>query len=326
MATRVSINTIINSDTADKAAATVIPSNNSTIQVNDSSLQNQLDKSQTSSVTNNSDVISVNDPAFQKSDGIKYKLPDAQSIYSTEITDSTNQKIIQITNGAILNPAGNIGAVQYNNYGEFGGSNNLSWDINNKLLLVDGNVNVSNVTVTNIEANSNIAFNIGSPGAYKFTTDGQFKTPYYSFPYQAGLSGQSLISDGLGGLFWDFVNTPFSRISSITGATGVVVHNVSNGFNFAHTNLAGDFTMNVVGLVGLTNLKTIAITLILLQSNPAYLPTTFQIEGVTIPVIWSDNQTPIGYPNKKQLITYNIFNENSTYQVFGHYSVYEPAV
>lgn len=275
---------------------------------------------------NNNDTITVNDPALAEPGGVKYKLPDTPSIYSTEINDRLNQKIIQVTSFLPLNPAGNIGEIQYNGGGDFSADSNFKWDFENNLLFVGGNINVGNTVTTHIEANSNISINVGSADSYKFTTDGKFKTPYYYFPYDVGVNGQTLVSDGMGGLFWDSVNTPFARISSITGAIGVVVHNVVNGFNFSHTNIAGNFSVNVVGLTALTTDKTITITLILTQSNPAYLPTGFQIDGVPIAVNWSDNQPPVGYVDKKEIIVYNIFNENSVYKVYGHYTSYAPAI
>lgn len=274
---------------------------------------------------NNNDIISVDDPALETSTGIKYKIPTTTSIYSTEINDRVNQRIIQVTNFTLLEPAGNVGEIQYNDNGRFTASGNLKWDINNKFLYIGGNINVGNAITTHIEANSNIAFNVGSTDAYQFTTDGRLKTPNYTFPYAAGLNGQTLISDGLGGLFWESVNTPIARINNITGATGVVVHNVTNGFNFSHTNIVSNFTVNVTGLLGLVNDRSVTITLILIQSNPARLPVAFQINGVPYTVNWSDNQSPTGFADKKEIIVYNIFNENSVYKVYGHYTAYGPA-
>lgn len=276
-------------------------------------------------VPTNNDTIQIEDPALKHNEEFEFKIPSTPSIYSTEINDRKNQKIIQVTNFTLLEPAGNIGEIQYNSEGKFTADANLKWNSESKLLHIGGDLSVGNTISSLIEANSNISFNIGNTDSYQFTTDGKFKTPHFYFPYNLGLSGQALISDGSGGLFWDTVNTPFSRIQSITGATGVVVHNLSDGFNFSHTNILNNFTVNITNITGLLINKTIAVTLILMQSNPPYLPIAFQINGIPHTVNWSDNQPPTGFADKKEIIVYNIFNENSVYKVYGHYTAYSPA-
>lgn len=278
---------------------------------------------------NNNDVVKPDDPALNINNNTleNIKLTPTPSIYSTVINDRLNQKIIQITTYATLTAAGNIGDIQFNSFSTFAGNDDLNWDNTQKILTIQGNVDITNSVISsNITNINNVTFYINNSTQYQFTTTGNLVTPHYTFPYVDGAEGDSLITDGTGNLYWDTVSTPFSRISNIIGATGVVIHDVANGFTFNHKNIASNFTVNVIGLAELTNTKTITITLILNQSNPAYIPTALQIDGISQTVMWSDNESPIGFIDKKDMVVYNIFNISSTYKVYGHFTSYSPAV
>lgn len=278
---------------------------------------------------NNNDVVTPDDPALNLNDNTleNIKLTPTPSIYATTINDRLNQKIIQITTYDTLNAAGSIGDVQFNSFSTFAGNTDLNWDNTQKILTILGNVDITDSVISsNITNLNNVTFNINNSTQYQFTTTGNLVTPHYTFPFADGAEGESLITDGAGNLYWDAVSTPFARISNITGATGVVTHDVANGFTFNHKNIASNFTVNVIGIEELTTTKTISITLILNQSNPAYIPTAFQINGATQTVLWSDNESPIGFIGNKDMIVYNIFNISSTYKVYAQFTTYAPAV
>lgn len=274
--------------------------------------------------SNNNDVINIDDPALIKESPPKFDADYTKSVFQTEINEKLKQKIIQVTDFLAVNPAGNIGEIQFNNNFNFDANEKFKWNLNTNLLEVSEDINVSNITYTsNIINSSNISVTINTANNYIFRTDGKFKTPYYTFPYEDGINNQSLVTDGNGNLQWDSVSTPYSRVYTISGATNIVVHDVSNGFIFNHINIANNFTLNLVGITDLTANKSITITVILNQNNPAYLPIEFQINGNTQTINWSDNELPIGLNDHKDVIVYNIHNLNSTYKIYGHYVSYK---
>ena len=106
------------------------------------------------------------------------------------------------------------------------------------------------------------------------------------------------------------------KFLTITGATGVVDHNVQNGHVFYHTGAAADWTANFTNLE-LAQEDATNIAIVISQGNTSYIPNAVQIGGVAQTVVWNGNSTPTGTDNGKDIVSFTILNDGGTYIVFG---------
>ena len=110
------------------------------------------------------------------------------------------------------------------------------------------------------------------------------------------------------------VNETFT---SLTGATGVVVHNVATSHVFNHTSIAASFTVNLTGLTTAIGQATV-ITLMLNQGATAFISNALQIGGVAQTIKWQGGTAPLGNANKLDAVAFTIFRTAaSTYVVTG---------
>ena len=106
------------------------------------------------------------------------------------------------------------------------------------------------------------------------------------------------------------------KFLTITGATGVIAHNVQSGHVFLHTTPASDWTANFTNLV-LAQEDATNIAIVIDQGNSAYMPTAVQIDGVAQTIVWQGNNTPTGTDNGKNVVSFTILNDGGTYIVLG---------
>lgn len=97
--------------------------------------------------------------------------------------------------------------------------------------------------------------------------------------------------------------------SDLTGATGVVVHNLDNGAVFDHTSLAADFTANFTNVPTTTN-RTISVVLILSQGATAYIPTAVQIDGAAQTILWQGGSAPTGTASGTDVIGFTLIRSS----------------
>ena len=120
---------------------------------------------------------------------------------------------------------------------------------------------------------------------------------------------------GIGGVL--ALTQSIETAQQLSGASGVVTHDCSMGQIFYHTSMAANFTANLTNLTLNSGYAT-NITLILNQSDPAYVPTALQIDGATKTVYWQGSSiAPEGSVGKKNVISFSILNNNGTYLVLG---------
>lgn len=110
-------------------------------------------------------------------------------------------------------------------------------------------------------------------------------------------------------------------LSTITGATGTVVHNVNTGTIFYHSSISANFTANFTN-VPTTNDRTINVTLILIQGATARIPSAVQIDGSAQTINWQDNTVPTGNANKKDIVVFSLIRTGSAWLVLGGLSTY----
>jgi len=97
--------------------------------------------------------------------------------------------------------------------------------------------------------------------------------------------------------------------SDLTGATGVVVHNLDNGAVFDHTSLAADFTANFTNVPTTTN-RTISVVLILSQGATAYIPTAVQIDGVAQTILWQGGSARTGTASGTDVVGFTLIRSS----------------
>jgi len=109
--------------------------------------------------------------------------------------------------------------------------------------------------------------------------------------------------------------------SDLTGATGVVAHDTSNGHIFRHTSIAADFTANFTNL-GLTNDHGTMVSLMLVQGGTAYIPTAVQIGGAAQTILWQGGSPPSGTSSGTDIVSFSITQSGGSYTVLGQLTSY----
>ena len=114
------------------------------------------------------------------------------------------------------------------------------------------------------------------------------------------------------------------KVSTISGATGTVVHNVANGNIFLHSSLVSDFTANFTNL-NLSSLYGTSLVLVLQQGVTAYMPTLTSIGGSLVSVVWVGGAVPSGNSNKIDVVSFSIINTSTgvpSYLVLGQLTTF----
>ncbi len=110
-------------------------------------------------------------------------------------------------------------------------------------------------------------------------------------------------------------NSFVRKINRLTGASGVVEHDVSNSTVFYHTGMGADWTTNITNL-NIDGDTEVIVRLIVAQSSTAYVPTGLQIDGVAQTIFWRAGSAPNGTSGGFDRIDYYITkNVNNTYAV-----------
>ena len=105
--------------------------------------------------------------------------------------------------------------------------------------------------------------------------------------------------------------------TTLNGATGVVNHNCALGMIFNHIGINSNFTVNLTNL-NLDSGFATTVSCILNQGNTAYVANALRISGATQTIKWQGNSiAPSGSPNKKEVISFSIYNVAGAYTVLG---------
>ena len=119
-----------------------------------------------------------------------------------------------------------------------------------------------------------------------------------------------------------FFNITTEKTNALTGATGVVVHNLNNGAVFDHASLAANFTANFTN-VPTTNSRTISVALILTQGGTAYMPTAVQIDGTAQTILWQGGSAPTGTANGTDVVSFTLIRSSAgAWKVIGSATSY----
>ena len=105
--------------------------------------------------------------------------------------------------------------------------------------------------------------------------------------------------------------------TTLNGATGIVDHDCSAGMIFNHIGINSNFTVNLVNLNLDPGFAT-TVSFILNQGNTAYVANALRIDSATQMIKWQGNSiAPSGSPNKKEVISFSIYNISGAYTVLG---------
>jgi hypothetical protein len=109
--------------------------------------------------------------------------------------------------------------------------------------------------------------------------------------------------------------------TAITGATGIVTHNLATGTTFYHTGIVANFTANFTN-VPTTDNRTIVVSLFLIQGATPYYTNVVQIDGVQQTILWANATAPTATANRKELVTFSLIRQSASWTVFGQLSSY----
>lgn len=94
-------------------------------------------------------------------------------------------------------------------------------------------------------------------------------------------------------------------VSSKTGASGVVAHDLATSAIFYHTSVSSNFTANFTN-VPTTDNRTIVVTLMIQQGATAYIPNAVQIAGSNNTIKWIGGNVPTGNINKLDFFAFTL--------------------
>jgi hypothetical protein len=104
-------------------------------------------------------------------------------------------------------------------------------------------------------------------------------------------------------------------ITSITGATGTVVHDYSSASSiFYHTDVGSNFTVNFTNMP-VTNGRSYLVTLIIIQGNSPYIPNLVSVDGVSQNIYWGNNVQPAGTALKKEFFAFTLLRINNAWVI-----------
>ncbi len=105
-------------------------------------------------------------------------------------------------------------------------------------------------------------------------------------------------------------------LSTLTGATGTVTHNLTDGSVFYHTSAAANFTANFTN-VPTTTSRSITVTIVIVQGATGYIPNAVQIDGAAQTINWAGGAAPTPTANKTEFYSFNLLRIGSAWSVFG---------
>lgn len=105
-----------------------------------------------------------------------------------------------------------------------------------------------------------------------------------------------------------------------TGATGTVVHDLTQGAVFYHTSIAANFTANITN-VPTTNDRVTSVVLILIQGAAPYYPNALQVNGSSVTINWNTS-TPSATANRKEVVSFTLIRTGSAWTALGQYGTY----
>jgi hypothetical protein len=106
--------------------------------------------------------------------------------------------------------------------------------------------------------------------------------------------------------------------TSISTATGVVLHDCSIGSIFVHNTPAANWTANFTNVVATAD-RVMSVAVLINQGATPRVPTAVQINGAPQTINWESGVVPTGNANKVDLVNFTFFiSDVAVYQVLGN--------
>lgn len=166
---------------------------------------------------------------------------------------------------------------------------------------ITGNVSVSNANLGNVATANYFSGIITTSTQPNITSVGTLDNLTVSGMTSYGLSADIILTK--------------------TGATGVMVHDVSAGAVFYHNAPIANFTPNFTN-VPVIDGRALMTTLIISQGATPYTTSAMQINGVAQTIKWLNNITPTGNASKTDIISFTLMRTGSAWTVFGQTGFY----
>jgi hypothetical protein len=166
---------------------------------------------------------------------------------------------------------------------------------------VTGNISVSNANLGNAATANYFAGTITTSSQPNITSVGTL----------ANLTVSGMTSYGLSA---DIILTK-------TGATGVMVHDVSAGAVFYHTAPVANFTPNFTNVPVIEG-RALMATLIISQGATPYITSGIQIDGVAQTIKWLNGLAAAGTTSKVDIVSFSLLRTGSSWLVFGQTGFY----
>ena len=130
-------------------------------------------------------------------------------------------------------------------------------------------------------------------------------------------------STAAAGTFTDLTATGWTTLTEVTevlntktGATGVVVHDLTTGAIFHHSSVSANFTANFTNVPTTTN-RVITVSLIIVQGATGRYPSAVQIDGVAQTINWAGNVTPTPSVSRTDVVSFTLIRTGSSWSVLG---------
>ncbi len=121
---------------------------------------------------------------------------------------------------------------------------------------------------------------------------------------------------------WATLQESTDLLTTKTGATGSVTHDLSTGLVFYHTSISASFTAAFTN-VPTTNDRTIVVVLFLIQGATSYIASGVTINSGSAETIqWVNGITPVGNINKTDVISFTLIRTGSAWTVLGQLGTY----
>lgn len=111
------------------------------------------------------------------------------------------------------------------------------------------------------------------------------------------------------------------KTTTLTSATGTVVHNLDTSLIFIHKTVSANFTANFTN-VNTDNDNITTVVLVIFQGATGYIPNAVQINGVSQTIQWANGSAPSPNANKKDVFSFSLIRESSTWLVLGQASTF----
>jgi len=248
----------------------------------------------------------------------------------TFTTPPPNTSPIEVmTFGPAVNSAlagGSNTQVQFNNQGTLSGSSFLTFN-NSTNTLSTGNISVTgNTTVTgNVSANNFIGngsslTNIAGANVIGQIPNALVSGTVYSSAQPNITSVGSLTGLNIAGTLT--YNAVVEPLVTKTGATGTVVHDVSQAATFYHTSMTSNFTASFSN-VSTVDARITVVSLVLIQGATARVPAANVIvNGNAQTVKWYASNSPTGIANATEILSYTFIKANNNFTAFAQFSTF----